>query len=113
MLKYIGKRILLMIPVLLGVSLIIFSIMYLTPGEPAQILLGDAATQEQIEILNKQLGYDKPFFEQYVRYIMGIVTKFDFGNSFRTNIPVTQEILNRTSVSIKTAIFAMIGASLI
>lgn len=113
MLKYILRRLLLMIPILLGVSFIIFGIMHLTPGEPAQILLGDAATTEQVAALTKELGYDRPFLEQYFTYIKDIITKFDFGNSFRTGIPVTQEIVDRSAISIRTSILAMIGASLI
>lgn len=113
MLKYIVKRLILVIPILLGVSFLIFSIMALTPGNPAQILLGDAATEEQVEALSKELGYDKPFLQRYFTYIKGISTKFDFGNSHRTGIPVLEEIISRASVSFVIASLAIIGACLI
>lgn len=111
--RYVIKRLLLMIPILLGVSFLIFGIMAMTPGNPAEILLGDAATDEQVQIMNEELGYNKPFIQRYGIYIKDITTKFDFGNSYRTGISVTKEIVSRAPVSLRIAIFSMIGACLI
>jgi peptide/nickel transport system permease protein len=107
------NRLFLMIPVLLGVSLVIFAIMSLTPGDPATILLGEGATPDQVAALNKEFGYDKPFFQRYFDYIYGIVTRFDFGRSFRTRVPVTQEIVARAPISIRLGIWAIIVASMV
>lgn len=111
--NYILRRLLLMLPILLGVSFIIFGIMSITPGNPAEILLGDAATDEQVERLSKELGYDKPFLVRYGIYIKDLATRFDFGRSYRTQIPVSQEIGERAPISLKLALFSLIGASFI
>lgn len=113
MFRYVLNRVLLMIPVLLGVSLVIFGIMSLTPGDPATILLGEGATPEQVAALNKEFGYDKPFFQRYFNYILGIVTRFDFGRSFRTRAPVTDEILARAPISITLGTWAIVVASMV
>ena len=80
MYKYVLKRLLLLIPVMIGVTFIVFGIMYLTPGSPAKIRLGEMAKPEQIEALEKEMGLDKPFIVQYANYIKKAVTG-DFGRS--------------------------------
>ncbi len=110
MLKFTLKRILLIIPVLLGVSFIIFFIMDLTPGDPATILLGEAATPEQIAELNAQLGYDKPFFIRYTDYMKNLIFKFDMGTSYRTRANVSDEVFSRLPVSLKLASMSIIVA---
>jgi peptide/nickel transport system permease protein len=81
MFKYIIKRILLLIPILLGVSAIIFILKTVTPGDPARQILGNTATEEQVQEKREELGLNDPVIVQYVRYIGNIVTKGDFGNS--------------------------------
>ena len=98
MVKYIVKRILLLIPILLGVSAIIFILKTFTPGDPARQILGNNATQEQIDAKREELGLNDPVPLQYVRYIGGVVTG-DFGDSYRTGEPVLKEILPRLGVS--------------
>ena len=95
MLKFVLKRILVMIPVLLGVTFIIFTINRITPGDPVVAMLGSNYTQEQYEAKQAELGLDKPFFEQFYDYIKGIVTEFDLGTSYQTKRPVTKEIGER------------------
>ena len=68
MIKYVLKRLLLMIPVLLGVSFIVYGIMSFTPGDPASAILGTSATKEQIDKLNEELGMNDPFVVRYVHY---------------------------------------------
>ena len=99
MLKYIIKRILLLIPILLGVSAIIFILKTVTPGDPARQILGNSATEEQVQELREELGLNDPVVVQYVRYIKNIVTKGDFGSSYRTGEPVLSEILPRLGTS--------------
>lgn len=95
MIKFIVKRLLVMIPVLLGVIFIIFTINRITPGDPVVAMLGSNYTQEQYDAKAAELGLDKPFFEQFYEYIKGIVTKFDLGTSYQTKRPVTTEIGER------------------
>ncbi len=102
MYKYVLKRLLLFIPVLLCVTLIVYGILELTPGDPARMILGQKATQESIEKLNKELGYDKPFAVRYVNYV-GNALRGDFGKSFRTKVPVFEEIFSRFPVTLKLA----------
>lgn len=95
MYKYILKRLLMMIPVLLGVFTIAFVLNQMMPGDPARQLLGERATVEAYEDLREQLGLNKPIVEQYVDYIINFVTKGDLGISFTTKKPVITEILDR------------------
>jgi peptide/nickel transport system permease protein len=77
--RYIWKRMLLLIPVVLGVSFIIFSILYIIPGDPGSIILGPGAMQADIDKLNAELGYNLPFFQRYFRYIFNAFFRFDLG----------------------------------
>lgn len=109
MYKYIIKRLLMMIPVILGISFIVFSIMELSPGDPARMMLGSNATVESIEKLNKELGYDKPFIVRYLNYVKNAI-KGDFGTSYKTKAPVSEEIFARFPVTVKLALFCTIIA---
>ena len=81
MLKFIGKRLLTMIPVLLGISFIIFLIMSLTPGEVTTLILGEGATEEAVEELREEMGLNDPVLVQYARYMFNVIFKGDFGSS--------------------------------
>jgi peptide/nickel transport system permease protein len=105
--KYILKRILLLIPVLLGVTFIVFSIMYLTPGDPAQLILGEKASPQAIADLRHQMGLDKPFIVQYFTFVAKAVTG-DFGRSYTTNRVVFAEIFSRFP---NTLILAIVGVT--
>lgn len=111
--KYIVKRILWVIPVLLGSSLLIFAMLHLAPGDPATTFLGTNATEEQIAGFNEKHGLDKPFLVQYLDYIKNIVTKFDFGNSYKNNISVWDNIKRAYPYTFKLALCAMAVAILI
>lgn len=95
MIKYIIKRILWMIPVLLGVILVIFAIDYISPGDPVVTQLGSNYTQEQYDEKKAEMGLDRPFVVQYVDYVVGIVTEFDFGTSYASSRPVGEMISER------------------
>lgn len=111
--KFILKRILALIPVMLGVSLIIFSLLYFTPGDPAEYMLGMDATQENINALHHELGLDQPFLVQYFNYIKNIVTKFDFGKSYTTKQSVSIEILQRVPATVTLAVLSVSFATII
>lgn len=106
MLRYILKRLLLMIPVILGISLLVFAMLELSPGDPAQIILGMKATPEALAELRSQMGLDQPFWTRYFNYVVNALHG-DFGNSWRTNLPVFQEIMARMSTTIKLALGSM------
>ncbi len=110
MLKYIVKRLLLLIPIILGVSAIIFLLKTLTPGDPARQILGNDASEEQVQAKREELGLNDPAIVQYVRYIGGVVHG-DFGESYRTGEPVLSEIVPRLATSAKITLGAVaIGA---
>ncbi|MBQ9612040.1 MAG: ABC transporter permease [Lachnospiraceae bacterium] len=106
MLKYILKRILLMIPVILGVVILVFTLMQLTPGDPAQVILGPTATSEQINELRNEMGLNDPYIVQLGRYLYQVFLKGDFGTSYISNISITTELMQRFP---KTLIFAVAG----
>lgn len=112
MLKFILKRIVMMIPVLLGVALITFSMMYFSPGSPADYILGDMATEADKQLFIVENGLDQPFFTQFFRYIADAV-RGDLGTSYTTKQPVVTEILNRFPVTLMLSFYSMIFAVLI
>jgi peptide/nickel transport system permease protein len=109
MLRYIAKRILITIPVLLGVTFIIFSMMFFTPGDPARLILGDFATEEEVMTLRSEMGLDDPFFTQYFRYMKDLFHG-DLGTSYVNGLPVTVEISSRLPVTAKLSVFCMLLA---
>lgn len=104
MLKFICKRLLLMIPVVLGVVFLIFTIMSFTPGDPAAIILGQDAAVEDILALREELGLNDPLLVRFFNYIKGIVTRGDFGNSYTNNMPVINEITARFPYTLRIAL---------
>ena len=104
--KYILKRILIIIPILLGVSFIVFSILSLTPGDPARLMLGVGATDEALNSLREELGLNRPFLTRYVDYMLGIFHG-DFGVSYRTKLPVFDEISVRFPVTLRLAVLSI------
>lgn len=106
MLKYIGKRLLWMLPVVLGISFILFTIMDLTPGDPARVILGEYASQEDVDALREEMGLNDNFFVRYGKYIVSAVTG-DLGQSYRTGVPVVEEIAACFPVTLKIAVMAM------
>jgi peptide/nickel transport system permease protein len=107
MLKFILRRILLMIPVLLGVSLVTFIIVRFIPGDPVQVLLGAdrRSTPEQIEAIRRAYGLDQSYPVQYVRWLGHVLTG-DLGQSLRTGRPLTQELALRLPVTAQLTFFA-------
>lgn len=102
MLRYILKRLLMAIPVLLGVTFIVFTIMSFTPGDPVQTMLGDNYTQEAYDEITEELGLNDPFLVRYVRYIVDLV-QGDMGTSYSTKRPVADEIFSRFPATVRLA----------
>ena len=111
--KYVLKRILYMIPVLLGVAFLVFTILSLTPGDPGSIILGITAKPEDIAALNAQFGYDKPFLVRFFTYIGNIIFHFDLGISYSSRQPVINDIIARFPNTFLLAVFSMIVSAVI
>jgi peptide/nickel transport system permease protein len=109
MLRFIVRRLLLLVPILLGLSILVFFWIRALPGNPAIALLGERATPAAIEQINKQYGLDEPVFVQYWRYLKRSASG-DFGNSTRTRRPVMEELRQRFPATIELALAAMFFA---
>ncbi len=112
MVRFAARRLLLLVPVLFGLSVLLFIWLRALPGDPARALLGDKATPESIARLNEVYGFNKPWPEQYVTYI-GRLLQGDFGISSRTGQPVLGTFLERFPATIELALTALIFALLI
>lgn len=93
MIRFIGKRILQMIPVVLLVATLIFGILYLVPGDPAQIMLGSTASEYELAEMREQLGLNRPFIVQLGEFLSDVFLHFDLGESYLTGAPVAGEIM--------------------
>lgn len=106
MLTYVIRRLLLALPVLVGVSALSFSLLHFVPGDPVDIMLGDQATAADKEILRRELGLDRPFGEQITSYFKGLA-KLDLGTSLHSRRPVWEEIAERIPATFELTIVAM------
>lgn len=113
MIRYVGKRLLLLIPVLLGVAFIIFTIMAIQPGDPGRMILGANATQEAVDLLNEQLGVNRPFLTRFFDYLYNAIFRLDFGTSYRTSQPVFNDVFARVGTSLKIAFNGIAMATII
>ncbi len=111
--RYILKRLLMMIPVLFGVAFVIFTMLYFTPGDPAVQILGEGATPEAIAALREELGLNAPFVVRFFNYIKDLVWYGDLGISYSTNRPVIDEILSRFPTTLELAALSVLIATFI
>ena len=111
MFQYIIKRLISTLPVLIGISLLLFFMLRMLPGDPAQVLAGQMATPEEIENIRHQLGLDKPIHIQYALF-MGRLAKLDLGRSARTQNPVIEEVWARLPNTMLLAVVAIVLACL-
>ncbi len=107
--KYILKRLLLMIPILIGVTFIVFFIMSLTPGDPAAVILGDQATAEALEAMRVELGLNKPLVVRYGNFLWDLIHG-DLGISYRNRIPVWPQIIDKFPNTVVLAIAGILVA---
>ena len=112
MLKYISKRIIYLIPVLIGIVFLVFTIMYFSPGDPAKLILGDRAPEEQVAALRHELGLDLPYYQQLFNYIKNAIHG-DFGNSYQLRMPVWDIVKLRFPLTLQLTTFTMLIAVLI
>src|SRR5918997_1901176 len=107
MLRFVVRRLMLLVPILIGLSLLVFIWIRALPGGPAQALLGERATRESIEEIERQYGLDEPVHIQYLNYLETVV-KGDLGTSVTTRRPVTDELKQRFPATIELALAAMV-----
>ncbi|MFM1653848.1 ABC transporter permease [Brevibacillus sp. B_LB10_24] len=112
MVKYVARRIFQLIPVLIGVSIIVFAIIHFIPGDPAQVILGEQASAEAIAQLRHQLGLDLPLYQQYFQFVWQLL-KGDLGTSLLTQKPIIEEIVPHLAATAELTLFAMIFAVVI
>lgn len=108
MAKYILKRLLILIPTLLGISFIVFSLLYLSPGDAALAAAGPNATKETVEAIRQKLGLNEPFLVQYGNYLKNLVLHFDLGKSYQSGRSVTEALLRVFPTTIKLASGALV-----
>lgn len=113
MTKFVAKRLLYMIPVLLGVAFLVFFILSLTPGSPGSIILGITASKEDIAALNAEFGYDRPLLVRFFNYIGDIIFHFDLGTSYQTREPVIDSIISRFPNTLLLTILSLSLSSVI
>jgi peptide/nickel transport system permease protein len=112
MIHFLSRRLLLTLPVLLGVATLVFSLIHLVPGDPVQAMLGDSASPSDLADLRGRLGLDRPLYVQYGSFLKGLAVG-DLGVSLRTNQPVAAAIAERLPATVELALAAMIVAVLV
>jgi len=112
MIRFILHRVLSLIPTIFGVSVLVFLMIHLIPGDPAEMMLGERANEKTLKILREQLGLDEPLYVQYGRF-MSRLLKGDLGRGLRTNEKITREIAERLPATIELSIMAIIIATVI
>jgi len=105
--RYIARRLLQMIPVVLGVTILVFTIMYFIPGDPVAMMLGTEATPAQIAAVRESLGLNDPYVIRLGRFLGDILLHFDFGESWVYHTPVTAELLQRLPRTLTIAVICM------
>jgi len=103
---FIARRVLSLVPVLIGISIVVFLLLRLTPGDPATIMLGERATPEKVAVLREQLGLNRPLWVQYAEFL-GRTVRGDLGRSIISNNPVADELGNRLPATAELVFFAM------
>jgi ABC-type dipeptide/oligopeptide/nickel transport system permease component len=107
--RFLARRLVLTVPVLLGVATLVFALIHLVPGDPVQAMLGESAAEEDIAALRERLGLHRPLFEQYGLFLKGAVGG-DLGTSLRTGEPVVDAIASRLPATLELSIAAMLVA---
>src|SRR2546421_6358476 len=112
MVRYIVRRLLLAVPIFLGVVTIVFVVVRILPGDPAQAALGDYASRDAVAALRQRLGLDRPIPLQYGSYIAGLV-RGELGTSLITGAPVRDEIAHNLPFTLQLTVLAMLLGALI
>ncbi len=108
--RYILKRLLWMIPIILGVTILVFSMMTVCPGDPAEIILGSTATQADLAAKREQLGLTQPFLVRLGKYMSDVFLRFDLGKSWITGVSISASIPERMGRTMTLAVVTLIIA---
>ena len=112
MLRFTLRRLVLLVPVLIGLSLLVFAIARLLPGDPVQLAAGPQASREEIADLAREFGLDRPLTMQYASYAVGLV-KGDWGRSIQTRRPVLEDLRAYLPATLELVVVAMVIAVLV
>jgi peptide/nickel transport system permease protein len=112
LLRYIGKRLLQAIPTIIGISILVFVVTHVIPGDPARIMLGHQATEQQVQALREELGLNKPLLTQYLIFFSRAL-QGDFGRSISTHESVIKEVTSRFPATFELALAAMLFATVL
>ena len=107
MIRYIIKRILLVIPVIIGVTFIVFTLNELSPGDPARVIVGSEASEEDVAAMREELGLNRPYMVRFVIYLKDFFLHGDLGSSYMTKQPVLKEILARFPTTLLLTLLSM------
>ncbi|MEO8892998.1 MAG: ABC transporter permease, partial [Coleofasciculaceae cyanobacterium] len=110
--RYIFRRLLNLIPVLLGITLLVFAFLHLIPGDPAVVMAGERATPEQVAALREQLGLNQPLPLQYLIFL-GNLLRLNFGTSIISGVSIAEEIKTRWPATFELSVAAMLVATII
>ena len=113
MYKFIIRRILIAIPTIFAVMILVFTILNFLPGDPGRIILGAEATKEMVDMFNAEFGLDQPYIVRLGSFLSGVITRFDFGVSYRTRQPVIEELIYRLPITARISAFSVILAILV
>lgn len=113
MYRYVIKRVLFLIPTIIGVTFIIYFIMNITPGDPGRMILGTGVSQADVDAYNESIGYNLPFLQKFLNYLQEVFVNFDFGISYVTKQSVFAEIWPRYIVTLKLAFLGIVISTLI
>lgn len=108
MIRYIVKRLIWMIPITLGITILIFTLMYFVPSDPAEIILGSSATEEELEIMREALGLHDPYLVRLGNYVSQLFLHGDLGTSYISRSAISQELLSRIPRTLALALTSMI-----
>ena len=107
--RYIARRLLNLIPILLGITLLVFAFLHLIPGDPAVVMVGERATPEQVAALKERLGLNQPLLLQYLKFLFNLI-RLDLGNSIISGVPIADEIKTRWPATFELSVAAMLIA---
>ncbi|MEM8587385.1 MAG: ABC transporter permease [Pseudomonadota bacterium] len=110
--QFVVRRLILLLPVLVGMSIVVFLLMRLVPGDPASVILGLRATPQGLAVIRDQLGLDLPITQQYLHWV-GNLLQGDLGQDYRSNIPVTTLLADRLPVTVELTLLALVLALII
>lgn len=106
--RYVLKRLLMLIPVILGVTIVIFSLMYFVPGDPATAILGSSAEPWEYEELREKMGLNEPYIVQLLAYLKQVFLNFNLGNSYITGVSITTELIGRLPRTLALGLFSVV-----